>query len=392
MDKIYENIKKHMEYLCLKCGARQCGSEGERLAADYIEDEFKKSGYETVREYYDTFGWVCDEFSLYNVTQDREITNVTASYFSNSCDIEGEPLLITYEDVDRIEELPVKGRICFVEPNMEIMDTNPMLVGGLNAFEEKLDKLGAAAAIFIGTYHLTDSPSTKQPRSPHIEKLAAMTLGRDAAIDMRKNIGDTYRLRISARKFPHRSCNVIARVPGSGRKGVVGAHYDTSPFVQGAGDNASGTAVVLELARLAKGKCGDFAIDFCTYSAEEYIPRGEKAAPGSANYVKAHKDEDIRWYLNIDDVGMYLSSYVLHLTRPELLPEIKSPVAHIDNKGPFGDDAAYINAGIPTVWMGNLDPYKRLHTAEDCLDNISLETVAWAVSKNLDLFTQLING
>ena len=86
------------------------------MAADYIEAEFQKSGYETVREYYDTFGWVCDEFSLYNVTQNREITNVTASYFSNSCDIEGEPLLITYEDVDRIEEIPIKGRICFVEP------------------------------------------------------------------------------------------------------------------------------------------------------------------------------------------------------------------------------------------------------------------------------------
>lgn len=392
MDKIYENIKRHMEYLCLTCGARQCGSEGEKMAADYIEAEFQKSGYETVREYYDTFGWVCDEFSLYNVTQNREITNVTASYFSNSCDIEGEPLLITYEDVDRIEEIPVKGRICFVEPYMEVMDANPALVGGLNAFEEKLDRLGAAAAIFIGTYHITDAPSTKLPRSPHIENLAAMTLGRDAAIDMRKNIKDTYRLKVSARKFPHRSCNVIARVPGSGKKGVVGAHYDTSPFVQGAGDNASGTAVVLELARLAKGKCGDFAIDFCTYSAEEYIPRGEACPPGSGNYVKAHKDEDIRWYLNIDDVGMYLSAYTLHLTRPELLPDIKSPVAHIDNKGPFGDDSPYIKAGIPTVWMGNLDPYKRLHTEMDNLDNINLETVAWAVEKNLDLFTQLING
>jgi len=392
MEKIYENIKRHMEYLCKTCGARQCGSIGERMAADYIEAEFKKLGYETVREEYDTIGWECSEFSLVNVTKNCEIKNVTASYFSNSCDVEGVPLLITYEDVDKIESIPVRGRICFVEPYMEIMDANPNLVGGLNAFEEKLDSLGAAAVIFIGTYHLTDAPSTKLPRSPHTDNIAAITVGRDAAIDIRKNINDTYRLKVSARKFPHRSCNVIARVSGCEKKGVVGAHYDTAPFVEGAGDNASGTAVVLELARLAKERCGDFAVDFCTFSAEEYIPRGEKCPSGSANYIKTHKKEDIRWYLNIDDVGMYLSSYSLHLTNREKLADIKSPVAHIDDKGPFGDESAFMSEGIPTVWMGNLDPYKRLHTAMDNLDNISLETIAWAVEKNLDLFLQLING
>ena len=71
-----ENLKKrlinHMEYLCLECGARQVGSLGEKKAADYIEGEFNKMGYKTVREEYPVIGWDCSEFSLWNVTKNKE--------------------------------------------------------------------------------------------------------------------------------------------------------------------------------------------------------------------------------------------------------------------------------------------------------------------------------
>src|SRR6516164_5801320 len=51
---------------------------------------------------------------------------------------------------------------------------------------------------------------------------------------------------VASRKYQ----NVIVELPGSDEGVVViGAHYDTAPGTPGADDNASGVAVLLELAR-----------------------------------------------------------------------------------------------------------------------------------------------
>ena len=73
MEKIKENLKRHMEELCLRIGTRHTGSAGEKLAADYLEKVFKEYGYETRREEYPTTGWEFESFELVNVTQQRAV-------------------------------------------------------------------------------------------------------------------------------------------------------------------------------------------------------------------------------------------------------------------------------------------------------------------------------
>jgi Zn-dependent M28 family amino/carboxypeptidase len=53
---------------------------------------------------------------------------------------------------------------------------------------------------------------------------------------------------------------------------VIGAHLDTVPVAPGAEDNASGVAVLLELARLATAQPPSVPIQFVAFGAEE--PRG----------------------------------------------------------------------------------------------------------------------
>jgi Zn-dependent M28 family amino/carboxypeptidase len=75
------------------------------------------------------------------------------------------------------------------------------------------------------------------------------------------------------------SANVIAEWPGFDRRArhvVVGAHLDTVPVAPGAEDNASGVAVMLELARLAAAEPPAVPVQFIAFAAEE--PRG----PGDA--------------------------------------------------------------------------------------------------------------
>src|SRR5207253_8675890 len=72
-------------------------------------------------------------------------------------------------------------------------------------------------------------------------------------------LDEDFTLFVEARNFPTVSWNVVGRTQGApgARKVVIGAHYDTAPGIQGAWDNATGTSVVLELARLLAGKTGD---------------------------------------------------------------------------------------------------------------------------------------
>ncbi|HJR46165.1 MAG TPA: M28 family peptidase [Actinomycetota bacterium] len=72
------------------------------------------------------------------------------------------------------------------------------------------------------------------------------------------------------------SRNVVAWWPDSRRYGViVGGHMDTVPDSPGANDNASGTAVVLELARLVAGKEPARSVRFVAFGSEEYGTNGE---------------------------------------------------------------------------------------------------------------------
>jgi Iap family predicted aminopeptidase len=69
--------------------------------------------------------------------------------------------------------------------------------------------------------------------------------------------------------------NLIAERPGFDRRAehvVVGAHLDTVPQAPGAEDNASGVAVLLELARLAAAEPPEVPVRFIAFGAEE--PRG----------------------------------------------------------------------------------------------------------------------
>jgi Peptidase family M28 len=67
------------------------------------------------------------------------------------------------------------------------------------------------------------------------------------------------------------SRNVIASWPGSMRYPfIVGAHMDSVPRSPGANDNASGVAVMIEIARLVKDRSQAEFVKFVAFGAEEY--------------------------------------------------------------------------------------------------------------------------
>ncbi|MHC1787810.1 MAG: M28 family metallopeptidase [Christensenellales bacterium] len=94
-----------------------------------------------------------------------------------------------------------------------------------------------------------------------------------------------------------RSQNIIATLPGlSPTQIIIGAHYDG----EGAGDNASGVAVLLEAAgRLAQGGPPPHTLVFAFFSAEEYD------TDGSAAYAEAMSESDVSrtaFMINLDSL------------------------------------------------------------------------------------------
>ena len=82
--------------------------------------------------------------------------------------------------------------------------------------------------------------------------------------------------------------NIIAEIKGEGPDDgiiLVGAHYDTVWLSPGADDNASGVAVMLELARLLAGKHFQKTIRFAGFTNEEH-PFADTDMMGSRVYSR----------------------------------------------------------------------------------------------------------
>jgi hypothetical protein len=101
--------------------------------------------------------------------------------------------------------------------------------------------------------------------------------------------------------------NVIAKLPGKkypAQVVIVCAHYDSysnrrNVLAPGADDNASGTAAVLEIARILAGKSFEYTVKFICFSAEEW------GLYGSDYYARRAKNrsEKIVGVINMDMVA-----------------------------------------------------------------------------------------
>lgn len=103
--------------------------------------------------------------------------------------------------------------------------------------------------------------------------------------------------------------NIEAEARGITRPGeiiVVGAHYDSVPFSPGANDNATGTAAVLELARLLKRARLRRTVRFVAFANEEapFFNMGLMGSQAHAAEARRRGD-DIRAMLSVETIGYF---------------------------------------------------------------------------------------
>lgn len=147
--------------------------------------------------------------------------------------------------------------------------------------------------------------------------------------------------------------NIIATKDGMNSKKdwlLIGAHYDSSQGSPGADDNASGVAVMLEVARLIRNTPLSEKVKFVAFTLEEPQPVTWDFLIGSKHFVKEMKKRGFRYRaLILESVG-----YIDSQEGSQLLPPfVKGPqrgdfLAVISNKKSIPLMKAFVEAAKKT--------------------------------------------
>lgn len=193
------------------------------------------------------------------------------------------------------------------------------------------------------------------------------------------------------------SRNVIADPPGFDPAQphlVIGAHLDTVPQSPGAEDNASGVAVMLELARMVAEEPAARPVRFIAFGAEE--PRGpgdERHHYGSRHYV-AELDHSHRAAIvamvSLDRVGVPGEAVPVGTGGTGTTAVAEQLVAAagviptaLDSANRTSDHWSFEKAGIPAARLGSI-PYEGYHSPADSVEVVdpgqlaSVGAIVWA--------------
>jgi Zn-dependent M28 family amino/carboxypeptidase len=315
------NLKTHITYLADdKLEGRRAGSNGEKLAREYISGQFKANGVlpKGTDGYYQPF----------EINEGKQIGDSTVFTINDATLTAGDdyfPFLFSAEK--KIEASPA---IALQEPDMpwffDLKDVigenkaNPHfdLGGYIKTNSQKAHDRGATAVILFNT-GATDDGLAFDPKDKS-EKLSipVVYITRDAAKKYLNDATATLAIKLSVDidEKKRTGNNVIGYIDnGATTTVILGAHFDHLGYGEdgnsmlrtgeklihnGADDNASGTAALIELARILKsGKAKGNNYLFIAFSGEELGLFGSK-------YFTEHPTIDLKatnYMINMDMIG-----------------------------------------------------------------------------------------
>lgn len=373
-----DNIIRHIGVLSPGDDARIAGSDGEKEAAKYIEDQFNEYGLADIEKpEFDTILFH-DNGATFTVDtpEDIELTDNGAlnMEFTTSGIVTGE---LVYAELGSYEECVtanVYGKVALIKRGEYYFSekvenaTNAGAIGAVlfnNSIEEGFinGTLGEESAVPAIEIHPTDG-----------ENLATLLQG-EATINVTMSAEGSIEEVTSQ--------NVVGTLPAKEQKNntptiVIGAHYDCVD-TPGANDNASGTATMLEVARVLTKNKYDANIKFIAFGAEEV---GLVGAYDFVENLDKNERKKIAAMINMDMVGVgdTVGIWTIGDKASEIIADLAELYVQQSNleyeKGveDRSDHAAFAENEIPSVYFSyETDPY--YHTDEDTIDKIDEDNV-----------------
>ena len=319
---VMANIQTHIVFLADdKLEGRRTGTAGEKLAYEYISNEFKKSGLIAKGEN----GTYIQPFEVYEGKQVDPSTYLMINRNTLQLDKDYFPLSFsanTKTETSGAIALPEGGAAWFFDLKelLEENKNNPHfdLEDAIIKQVNKVSSRGAAALLIYNSSAIKDDLKFEPKSKTEHVKIPVLYISKEikekyftnettsAEINAQVSISDKKRI----------GHNVIGYIDnGAANTVILGAHYDhlgygedhnslytgsTAQIHNGADDNASGTAALIELSKqIKKSKLKNNNYLFIAFSGEELGLYGSK-------YFTEHATIDIanaNYMINMDMVG-----------------------------------------------------------------------------------------
>jgi Zn-dependent M28 family amino/carboxypeptidase len=379
------DLYANLETLC-DFGSRFAGTPSEAQARDFIAEKFRAYGLSDVRfDPFDYLGWWRGKCALNVVAPRAQTFDAISLVYSPSTPAGGLRASIVDVGMGTEKEYArkrdaLKGKIVLCS------SANPEDGRAPHRREKYGWAVDAGAIGFVYTRHLPGGlPETGSLRAGRLGEIPAVAVSYETGAALKRSAekGETVvALDVQNEARPTTAWHVVGQVPGqTDELIVVGAHYDGHDISQGAGDDATGTCLVLELARLFAPLKGQLrrTIRLMAFACEEM------GVLGSTEYVKKHRGEmkNIALMMNLDGaVGggrkgfTYSGLEDVEAGFKRIAKETGYALKLSEKIVTASDNFPFFMEGVPAVTMLAKDHDRALgrgfgHTAMDTLDKVS---------------------
>jgi len=341
-----------------EAGSRVTGSSGEGQTVTWLQEQFSHMGLAVKVQDFPVTLFLQEKPGVTVLSPAEQALKAIPLRLSASGEVSGEVIDVGLGRKEDIPQQGLGGQIALVER------------GGLT-FSQKVANVGDAGAAAVIIYN--NIPGLFAGTLLTATAIPAVSISREDGLRLKELL---LRGKVEAKVWvkwqEHTSHNVIATIAGHSTKLVVlGAHHDAVIGSPGANDNASGTAVLLTVARQLAGKLPAGEVRFVAFGAEE------EGLLGSSYYVQSLSAEErsrILAMINLDVVG---ADIPLAVNGESKLSETVRSVArrlNIEVTGDAGnaasDHLSFLRFRIPAVLLSTPD-FSRIHSPRDNLEAIN---------------------
>ena len=365
--------KEVIDTLCSKeMYGRGYIDNGDKKAANFIENEFKKIGLESYEKFQQSFSFDINTFpknQSISINNKKLVLGVDYIISPNSGDGSGKAKLIPNKKLEEGKKGHKKGII------MSKSEYKDFLLTG--KYTKDNNPINSKIIVRTNEKKLTASLSRQQLPIPIIEVFTP-------------NLGEIKKIKFDINaelKEQYQSQNVIGYIEGTTQPDsilVFSAHYDHlggmgEIYFPGANDNAAGIAMLLDLAKYYKENPSKYTTVFIAFGGEE------AGLIGSKHFVENPLFElkKIKFLMNMDLVGTgeegitavngsvfkeHFSKLVSINDEHHLLPVIKSR-----GKAANSDHYFFSEQGVPSFFIYAMGDPKHYHDIHDNGSDLELK-------------------
>lgn len=309
-------IYNSLLYLCDDLGSRFGGTESEHKAAEFLLQKMKEYGLQNAHlEEFPVYAWERGSCELSLTAPVERDFSAIAMPFAGSGEFEGEIIDLgegEAADFARAGDA-VRGKI--VLSAAETNKPGEVTLHRTDKYRLAVDA-GAVGHIFVnknpGLLHITGALYAKNPGgkddSDHEAPIPGIGVTHETG-SMLRRLAERGSLRakieLQNRTYLSHSYNVVGDIPGQNADEIVlfGGHYDGHDIAYGAGDDAAGTLVGLEVGRVLAPFAGQLkrTVRIICFGYEELGLGG--SWKHAERYTDPSSNEKLLFVMNLDGAG-----------------------------------------------------------------------------------------